>query len=133
MTLSSARKKNNEELVYSHPLLVTYMWIFITQPLCSLPTVTSIIDLGPVPVSNCFFYIEFAPDCWLLSSNSSPSYYTLPSLYSLIPCVSLKNMGLTPYSYQSHKNCNGFNKSQLRTLKHTYIALSWYSLFNVFI
>lgn len=55
------------------------------------PQLPPLIDLGPVPVSNCFLQIGFAPDCWLLSSNFSPPL-SMPSLTHFLRSLRAKGL-----------------------------------------
>lgn len=75
MTLSSAR-----ETLKSHSTLRAVLPAFefsLPSHYAHCPQPPPLIDLGPVPVSNCFLQIGFAPNCWLLSSNFSPPYCAL--------------------------------------------------------
>lgn len=48
------------------------------------PQAPLFIDLGPVPVSNCFLWIGFIADCWLLSTSFSLPHYALSYFPMLI-------------------------------------------------
>lgn len=56
------------------PALLPALEFSLPSRCAHCPQPPPLIDLGPVPVSNCFLQIGFAPDCWLLSSNFSTPY-----------------------------------------------------------
>ena len=93
MTLSSARETLKSCSVPSAELPAFEFSLPSQYAHCPQPP--PLIDLGPVPVSNCFLHIEFVPGCWLLSSNFSPPYCPLPCPPSLIFWVASDVIGLT--------------------------------------
>lgn len=75
MTLSSAR-----ETLKSRSTLRAVLPAFefsLPSHYAHCPQPPPLIDLGPVPVSNCFLQIGFALNCWLLASHFSPPYCAL--------------------------------------------------------
>lgn len=88
------------------------------------PQPSPLIDLGPVPRSNCFLQIGFAPGCWLWLSNFSPPYCPLLCPPSLIFKVASEAMHLTPQLIPGPQDqWRHLEKHYLGTLEHTHTKI----------
>ena len=85
------------------------------------PQPPPLIDLGPVPRSNCFLQIGFAPGCWLWLSNLSPPYCPLLCPPSLIFKVASEAMHLTHQLIPGpQEQWRHLEKNYLGALEHTH-------------